>query len=136
MVKTEDIIKNVWQGYSRATKADVHQYIHMLRKKIEIDPHNPKILITIRGTGMNYVLESYICESLILFEAIALKLYNWSHICPQLLSYSYPYSYVFHSISINPIDLFSKNDFIVIECVRNVFSISDTSEFPVLIQTT
>ena len=51
VVATKDIIKMVWTDRTRATKADVHQYVHMLRKKIEADPQNPKLLITIKGFG-------------------------------------------------------------------------------------
>ena len=51
VVETKNIIRKVWAECSRATKADVHQYVHMLRKKIEADPKHPKLLITIRGFG-------------------------------------------------------------------------------------
>ena len=51
VVETKDIVKKVWDDCSRATKADVHQYVHMLRKKIEADPKNPKLLVTVKGFG-------------------------------------------------------------------------------------
>lgn len=51
VVKTEDIIIKVWPEDYKATKADVYQYIHMLRKKIEIDATHPKIIITVKGFG-------------------------------------------------------------------------------------
>lgn len=51
VVETEDIVKKVWNDCSRATKADVHQYVYMLRKKIEADPKNPKLLVTVKGFG-------------------------------------------------------------------------------------
>ena len=58
VVKTQDIVKNVWENDSRATKADVHQYIHMLRKKIEDDPKNPKLLMTVKGFGYELRVEN------------------------------------------------------------------------------
>lgn len=51
VVETQDILKKVWSECGRATKADVHQYMHLLRKKIEVDPKNPKLLITVKGFG-------------------------------------------------------------------------------------
>ena len=51
VVKTEDIVKTIWPKNYKATKADVHQYIHMLRKKIEKNPHEPQLLITVKGFG-------------------------------------------------------------------------------------
>lgn len=51
VIETENIIKKVWSKCDRATKADVYQYIHMLRKKIEVDPKNPKLLVTVKGVG-------------------------------------------------------------------------------------
>ena len=51
VVKTEDMIKMIWPENNRATKADVHQYLYMLRKKIEINPHHPKLLVTVKGFG-------------------------------------------------------------------------------------
>lgn len=51
VVETDNIIKKVWSECARATKADVYQYVHMLRKKIEVDPKNPKLLITVKGFG-------------------------------------------------------------------------------------
>ena len=51
VVETKDIIKNIWEEHTRATNADVYQYMHMLRKKIEVDPQKPEILITVKGFG-------------------------------------------------------------------------------------
>ena len=51
VVETDNIIKKVWSECARATKSDVYQYVHMLRKKIEVDPKNPKLLITVKGFG-------------------------------------------------------------------------------------
>jgi len=51
VVKTEELIKSVWPKDFKATKADVYQYMHMLRKKIEIDATHPKIIITVKGFG-------------------------------------------------------------------------------------
>ncbi len=51
VIEAENIIKKVWANCDRATKADVHQYVHMLRKKIEVDPKNPKLLVTVKGVG-------------------------------------------------------------------------------------
>jgi len=51
VVKTEDIIKMIWPENARATKADVHQYLYMLRKKIETNPQKPKLLVTVKGFG-------------------------------------------------------------------------------------
>ena len=51
VVKVEDIIKNVWPENNRATNADVHQYVYILRNKMEENPHNPKLLLTVKGFG-------------------------------------------------------------------------------------
>lgn len=51
VVKTADIVKIIWPENYKATKADVHQYIHLLRKKIEKNPHEPHLLITVKGFG-------------------------------------------------------------------------------------
>ena len=51
VVKTEEILKAVWAEGDKATKADVYQYVHMLRKKIETDPAKPQIILTVKGLG-------------------------------------------------------------------------------------
>ena len=51
VVKTEDIVKTIWPKNYKATKADAHQYIHLLRKKIEKNPHRPQLLVTVKGFG-------------------------------------------------------------------------------------
>jgi len=47
----EEIIKYLWTENNRATKADLYQYMHLLRKKIEDDPNNPQWILTIKGFG-------------------------------------------------------------------------------------
>ena len=47
----DEIINHLWPESNRATKSDLYQYMHLLRKKIEIDANNPQWLITIKGFG-------------------------------------------------------------------------------------
>ena len=51
VVTVEDIIKKVWPENKRATSADVHQYVYILRNKLEDNPHKPKLLVTVKGFG-------------------------------------------------------------------------------------
>jgi DNA-binding response OmpR family regulator len=46
-----EIMHRLWPENHRATKSDLYQYMHLLRKKIEKDPTNPKIILTVRGFG-------------------------------------------------------------------------------------
>jgi len=47
----EEIIKYLWPNNDRATKSDLYQYIHLLRKKIENVHDNQKLILTIKGFG-------------------------------------------------------------------------------------
>ena len=58
VVKVEDILKKVWSDDDRATKSDVYQYVHMLRKKIETDPTKPQLIVTVKGCGYELSLEN------------------------------------------------------------------------------
>jgi DNA-binding response OmpR family regulator len=48
---TDKIIKHLWPQTHRATKSDLYQYMHLLRKKVEHDPDNPHWILTIKGVG-------------------------------------------------------------------------------------
>ncbi|MCQ8103754.1 winged helix-turn-helix domain-containing protein [Methylomonas sp. SURF-2] len=47
----DEILNHIWPENNRATKSDLYQYMHLLRKKIEKDPNNPKWLMNIKGFG-------------------------------------------------------------------------------------
>ena len=47
----DEIINHLWPENNRATKSDLYQYMHLLRKKIEIDPNNPQWIMTVKGFG-------------------------------------------------------------------------------------
>jgi DNA-binding winged helix-turn-helix (wHTH) protein len=47
----DEIIRHLWPESCRATKADLYQYMHLLRKKIEQDPNNPQWIINVKGFG-------------------------------------------------------------------------------------
>ena len=51
LVQIEEIIKKVWGESKNATKADVHQYMYMLRRKLEKDPCDPHLIVTVKGFG-------------------------------------------------------------------------------------
>jgi DNA-binding response OmpR family regulator len=48
---SDEIINRVWPENNRVTKSDLYQYMHLLRKKIEIDPNNPHWILTVKGFG-------------------------------------------------------------------------------------
>lgn len=53
----DDIAKNVWPEYEDASAYDyqVENLIRRLRSKIEIDPSNPQLLVTMRGLGYKLI---------------------------------------------------------------------------------
>lgn len=51
-VATEtELIQEVWGEYRQEDDSMVRRYILMIRKKIESDPSNPTLLLTVRGFG-------------------------------------------------------------------------------------
>jgi DNA-binding response OmpR family regulator len=48
---TDEIINHLWPESNRATKSDLYQCMHLLRKKIEIDPNNPQWIMNVKGFG-------------------------------------------------------------------------------------
>ncbi|GAC22653.1 helix-turn-helix domain-containing protein [Paraglaciecola mesophila] len=48
---TEKIIEKLWPDTRRANKSDLYQYMHLLRKKVEVDPDNPRWILTVKGVG-------------------------------------------------------------------------------------
>ncbi len=56
----DEIINHLWPDSQRATKSDLYQYMHLLRKKIEPDPNSPQWIRNIKGFG--YKLE--MCHAL------------------------------------------------------------------------
>lgn len=58
ILSAKEIIAHVWQDARRATASDVHQYMHLLRRKVEMDPDEPRWIITVRGFGYKLVFPS------------------------------------------------------------------------------
>ena len=54
---TDTIIKALWPKNHRANKADLYQYVHLLRRKIEVDPCHPRWLLTVKGVGYRLCVE-------------------------------------------------------------------------------
>lgn len=55
VIHRHDLLDNVWGYDSMPTTRTVDNYIVDLRKKIEVDPINPKHIITIRGVGYKFI---------------------------------------------------------------------------------
>jgi DNA-binding response OmpR family regulator len=47
----EEIIRHVWPEGGLASSTDVKRYIYLLRQKIEADPKNPALVLTVPGFG-------------------------------------------------------------------------------------
>jgi DNA-binding response OmpR family regulator len=52
----EEIITRLWGSQSRATGADVKQYIYQLRSKMERDLHSPQWIRNVKGFGYRLVI--------------------------------------------------------------------------------
>ena len=48
---TQEILTELWPGSPYATEQDVQKYVYLLRRKIERDPKNPRLVLTSRGFG-------------------------------------------------------------------------------------
>jgi two-component system OmpR family response regulator len=51
---TDEIVAAVWPDRDAAAAEDVKKYVHMLRSKIERDPADPRIIMTVRGFGYRF----------------------------------------------------------------------------------
>jgi DNA-binding response OmpR family regulator len=47
----QEILAKIWAGSSFASSEDVKKYIYLLRNKIEENPEEPKLILTVRGFG-------------------------------------------------------------------------------------
>jgi len=56
VISDEEIINYLWPGNNHATKADLHQYMHLLRKKIEDNPKKPMWITTVKGFGYRLLI--------------------------------------------------------------------------------
>jgi len=55
-VDRDDLMSNVWSIDYEITTRTVDNFIMKLRQKIESDPNNPKIILTVHGVGYKMVL--------------------------------------------------------------------------------
>ncbi|MBI3125785.1 MAG: response regulator transcription factor [Ignavibacteriales bacterium] len=53
-VSRDDILKNVWQQEATTTRT-IDNFVVKLRQKIEINPNEPKIIITVHGIGYKLI---------------------------------------------------------------------------------
>jgi DNA-binding response OmpR family regulator len=56
VLSPREIVEHVWQDTQRASAADVHQYMHLLRRKVEPELSRPRWIVTIRGFGYKLVI--------------------------------------------------------------------------------
>ncbi|HVA24998.1 MAG TPA: helix-turn-helix domain-containing protein [Chloroflexota bacterium] len=56
VVFTRDtLLERVWQfEYPGATTRTVDVHVNSLRKKVEVDPSNPRYVLTVRGVGYRF----------------------------------------------------------------------------------
>ncbi len=47
----QEILSVLWPGNRYAGFQDVQKYVYLLRKKIEDNPYNPQLILTVRGFG-------------------------------------------------------------------------------------
>jgi len=57
VISAEDLVREVWGPQYKEEIGFVRRYIWHLRKKVEIDPENPKFIHNERGFGYRFVIE-------------------------------------------------------------------------------
>jgi DNA-binding response OmpR family regulator len=50
-VSEAELMQEVWGNYRQEDTVAVRRYIWLLRQKIEEDPANPRLILTVRGFG-------------------------------------------------------------------------------------
>ena len=61
ILSPREIIEHVWQDARRASASDVHQYMHLLRRKVEPELSQPRWIVTVRGFGYKLVIPDPAC---------------------------------------------------------------------------
>ncbi len=51
----QEIIERAWGTEKFVSSEDVKKYIYLLRQKLESDPQNPTVIVTVRGFGYKFV---------------------------------------------------------------------------------
>lgn len=54
VVPTSEILRGVWGSDDENNRASLKVYMSMLRRKVEKDPANPQLLVTVRGVGYRF----------------------------------------------------------------------------------
>jgi two-component system KDP operon response regulator KdpE len=54
----EQLLRKAWGSNYVGDRSFVKLYIRYLRQKLEMDPHHPKLIVTERGIGYRFVVES------------------------------------------------------------------------------
>ena len=55
IISRQDLLENVWGYEETPTTRTVDNFIVKLRHKVETDPNNPRIILTVHGTGYKLV---------------------------------------------------------------------------------
>jgi DNA-binding response OmpR family regulator len=55
VISRDELIKHVWNYSFEMSTRTVDNFVVKLRQKIEIDPNNPKIILTVHGTGYKMI---------------------------------------------------------------------------------
>ncbi|HPH95556.1 MAG TPA: response regulator transcription factor [Anaerolineaceae bacterium] len=50
-VKDAELVEAIWGSYRSEDSTTVRRYIWLLRQKVEADPANPRLILTVRGYG-------------------------------------------------------------------------------------
>ena len=56
VISRDELIKNVWNYNNEITTRTVDNFVVKLRQKIEANPNEPKIIITVHGTGYKMIM--------------------------------------------------------------------------------
>lgn len=51
VVSSREIAAHLWPNRHRLSGFEVQQYIHFIRRKLEVDPANPRLILTVKGFG-------------------------------------------------------------------------------------
>jgi DNA-binding response OmpR family regulator len=56
IIQRDDLMSDVWGIEYDISTRTVDNFILKLRQKIEVDPNNPKIILTVHGIGYKMIL--------------------------------------------------------------------------------